>query len=77
MTNSNRKLLVHAVTVQVALTWFDGEELTPGPPLEPVTVSLSQARTMLDGLRDEVAKLAEHIAAQEPETETETETETS
>lgn len=59
---TDKKLRIQAVTVQVALVWDDGDELSPGPDLEPLTLSLSQARGMLDGLPAEVAKLAEQIA---------------
>lgn len=60
-----RKLRIQSISLQVALTWDDGKELTPGPDLQPVVLSLSQAKDMLDGLEDEVVKLAEQIKAQE------------
>lgn len=56
-----RKLRIQSLTVQVALVWDDGDELTPGPALDPITVSLTQARSMLDGLPAEVEKLAEQL----------------
>jgi len=65
---TDRKLRIQALTVHVVLVWDDGNELTPGPALDPIQVSLSQARTMLDGLPAEVARLAEQLAteAEEP-----------
>lgn len=64
---ADKKLRIQALTVQVALVWDDGEELSPGPELAPVTVSLSQARRMVEGLSAEVEKLAEQLAATEAE----------
>lgn len=54
---TDKKLRIQALTVQVSLVWDDGDELTPGPDLAPVTVSLSQARAMVEGLPAEVGVL--------------------
>lgn len=63
---ADRKLRVQAVQVQVFLVWDDGEELTPGPDLAPVSLPLSKAREMIAGLPDEVEKLAARLAEDEP-----------
>lgn len=65
MTMADRKLRIQSLAIQVSLVWDDGDELTPGPDLQPVSLSLSQARAMLDGLPAEVAKLAEQITEAE------------
>lgn len=64
---TDRKLRISHVLIQPVLVWDDGEELSPGPALQQVQVSLSNAKGMLDGLPDEVAALAEQIAQQESE----------
>lgn len=64
---ADKKLRIQSLTIQVTLAWDDGDELTPGPGLQPLNVSLSQARAMLDGLPAEVEKLAAQIATEAPE----------
>ena len=61
---ANRRLRIQSLTVQVELAWDDGDELTPGPSLNPIVASLSQAREMLEGLPAEVAQLAEQLATE-------------
>lgn len=60
-----RKLRIHTITVQIGLAYDDGEELTPGPALNPVVVvSLSEAQRLLDGLPEELRGMQERLDAQ-------------
>lgn len=63
---ADRTLRIQAIQIQVLLVWDDGQELRPGPPLEPMVVTLSQAIAMLDRLPSEIANLAVQIKASEP-----------
>jgi hypothetical protein len=62
---TGKRLRIQAVSIHVALAWDDGEELTPGPGIDPVTLPLSQARQMLEGLSTEVAHLEKQIREQD------------
>jgi hypothetical protein len=54
---SSRLRILHLV-VQPVLVWDDGEELAPGPTVEPLTVRLSEIATF-------AADLPRQVAAQE------------
>ena len=60
-----RRLRVAQVVVTPVLMWDDGDELTPGPALQPVTVPLSQLAGLAERLPAEVAQ----IEAQATETQ--------
>lgn len=61
MTEMKRRLRISHLVVQPVLVWDDGEELQPGPPIDPVPMPLSQLATFADNLPGEVAKLAEQL----------------
>lgn len=63
---TDKKLRIYSVTIHVSLVLDDGEEMEPGPNLNPVTLPLSKAREMLTSLPEEVAALAEQITAADP-----------
>ena len=44
--------------------WDDGEELSPGPEVKPVTLPLSQVPHFAQVLPAEVAQVAEQLNAQ-------------
>ena len=56
-----RKLRIQHVLVQPVVVYDDGEELTSGPSLNVVTLTLTQAKQMLDDLPDEVRRLQAHL----------------
>lgn len=56
--SAERRLRVQGLVLQVSLVWDDGEELTPGPSLDPVAVSPSQAAAFLESLPQQVAAIA-------------------
>jgi hypothetical protein len=58
------KLRISHVTVQAVLVWDDGEELSPGPEVKPVTLPLSQVPHFAQVLPAEVAQVAEQLNAQ-------------
>ena len=62
------RLRISHLVIQPVLVYDDGDELTPGPELNPVQLSLSKALDMLAGLPAEVEKLAAQLdAVTEPE----------
>lgn len=61
---SEKRLRISHVEVRPVLVWDDGDELTPGPPLQPQALSLSRALQMLDALPAEVEALAAQLATQ-------------
>lgn len=61
-----RRLRVGQIAVQVVLVWDDGDELTPGPQVEPQTVTLAGLRRLCDTLPEQVAKI-EAAAPDDPE----------
>jgi hypothetical protein len=54
----SKRLRIAQVVVQPVLTWDDGDELTPGPQVQPVTVPLSALAEMAERLPAEVEKIA-------------------
>lgn len=57
------KLRISHVIVQPVLVWDDGEELTPGPELGQIAVTLSKVAPFVGGLPAEVAALQEKLLA--------------
>lgn len=55
------RLRIAHLIVQPVLVWDDGEELTPGPAAQPLTVPLSQLPALADRLPAEVAALAQKL----------------
>lgn len=53
----SRRLRVAHVIVQPVLVWDDGDEMTPGPQVQPATVPASQLAAVADSLPAEVARL--------------------
>lgn len=56
-----RRLRIAHLVVQPVLVWDDGEEMTAGPALNPVTLPLSQVAHLVETLPAEVATLAEKL----------------
>jgi len=52
-----RRLRVQQLLVQPVLVWDDGEELTPAPGLQQISVPLSQLARLVQTLPAEVAAL--------------------
>lgn len=52
-----RRLRVATVSIHPVLMWDDGEELTPGPGVQPIVVPLSQVADVLAAFPAEVARL--------------------
>lgn len=50
-------LRLQAVVIQPVLLWDDGEELTPGPEIEPAMLTLSKANEWLANLPAEIEKM--------------------
>jgi hypothetical protein len=61
MTN---QLRIARITVTTELVWDDGEELTPGPQLQPISVPLSRLAEFGQTLPAEVAALAAKLEAE-------------
>ncbi|QKY78381.1 hypothetical protein SEA_BARSTEN_26 [Gordonia Phage Barsten] len=57
-----RRLRIAHLLVQPVLVWDDGTELTKGPGLNSVQVSISEAAEFLDTLPVEVEALAAQLA---------------
>lgn len=58
---TGRFRIAHLI-VQPVLVWDDGEELSPGPPLSPVTVPLSHLGVLAEMLPGQVADLAAKLS---------------
>jgi hypothetical protein len=55
------QLRIVQVIVTPVLMWDDGEELTTGPQLQPITVPLSKLAELANSLPAEVAKVKDSI----------------
>lgn len=55
------KLRISHLVVQPVFVWDDGEELTPGPSIEAMTVPLSKLAMLAETLPAEVAGLQAHF----------------
>lgn len=62
----SRRLRIAQVIVTPVLMWDDGDELTPGPQIQPITVPLSQLAGVAESLPAELAQI-EAQAAQQPD----------
>ena len=51
------KLRIQQIIVRPMLVWDDGDELTPGPELQPITLTLSQMDDFVKKLPLQVAAL--------------------
>ncbi|POH63969.1 hypothetical protein C3B59_10525 [Cryobacterium zongtaii] len=56
------RLRIQSVIVTPVLVWDDGEELTPGPELGQISLTLSNLPMFAEGLPAEVAALAARLA---------------
>lgn len=66
VTNSEphiRRLRVQQILVQPVLVWDDGEELTPAPGLQQLSVPLSQLARLVETLPAEVAAMQARLEA--------------
>jgi hypothetical protein len=61
----SRRLRIAHLIVTPVLVWDDGEELSAGPTLNPVTVPLSRVPELVASLPGEVAGLAVQLAGGE------------
>lgn len=59
-----RRLRIDRIVVQTVLVWDDGEELTPGPEVEPVAMPLSRLAEFAATLPIEVAALGASLEAE-------------
>lgn len=64
-----KRLRISHVAVQPVLVWDDGEELSPGPQISPVTVPLSGLAGLAETLPVEVAALTEKLVSSSPRDE--------
>lgn len=64
---ADRRLRIARIMIQPEMVWDDGEEMTPGPEVNALSVSLSQAFDFLQSLPDQVAKLQDQAQQQEAE----------
>lgn len=55
-------LRISHLIVQAVLVNDDGEELSPGPELQPIRLARSQVASFIDGLPAEVAALEAKLA---------------
>lgn len=55
------RLRVSHVIVQPVLVWDDGDELTPGPELNPASMPLSALADMAEQMRMEVQLIQDQI----------------
>lgn len=60
-----KKLRIARVVVQPVFIWDDGEELSDGPTVEPVSLPHSQLAQFVANLPEQVAALAEQLAERE------------
>jgi hypothetical protein len=58
-----KKLRIANLVIQPVLVWDDGEELTPGPELGQVAVTLSKLGHFAENLPAEVASLEARLLA--------------
>lgn len=58
------KLRVANILVQLALVWDDGEELTPGPELQPISIPLSRLSELSMSIPEQLILLENHHQAQ-------------
>ena len=58
----NRKLRVLRTVLQVETVWDDGDDLAPGPAIDPVALPLSALPDFIASLPDEISKLAEQLS---------------
>lgn len=63
---STPRLRISNIIVQPVLVWDDGEELTPGPELNHISMPLSKIAALAETLSAEVSALEAHLL-QEPE----------
>lgn len=62
--DSTRTLRVLHVLVQPVLVWDDGEEMTPGPQVQPLTMPLSKTVDLASELPAQVEALAAQHATE-------------
>ncbi|WP_213816169.1 hypothetical protein [Glaciihabitans sp. dw_435] len=61
---NDRKLRISHLVVQAVLVYDDGDELTPGPALNPVSMPLSQLGDFAERLPQEVVALATKLSSE-------------
>lgn len=60
-----KKLRISHIIIQPVLFWDDGEELTAGPPLEPLTMTLAKAIAALQTMPADLLNLEKEAHARE------------
>lgn len=58
------RLRISHLVVQAVLVYDDGDELTPGPELQPITMPLSRLVAFAESLPGEVVALTEKLSEQ-------------
>lgn len=56
-----RKLRIGFIKVQPVLFWDSGEDLSPGPELNLITIPLSKMGQFIDSLPDEVLSIEQQL----------------
>jgi hypothetical protein len=53
----SKRLRIQTIIVQPVLVWDDGDEITEGPPVQQLSVPISQLAALVDALPLEVQRL--------------------
>ncbi len=56
-SDGERKLRLAHFLVQPVLVWDDGNELTPGPTIEPQTMTHAELRKLADGWVEQLREI--------------------
>lgn len=59
-----RRLRMSHVIVQVHLVWDDGDEITPGPPMQPMMLPPSQVAAYLAEVPNQLPRIAAELLAE-------------
>jgi hypothetical protein len=61
---SEPRLRLQHFIVQPVLSWDDGEDLTPGPVVQPQSLSYAGLRELVEGWPEKLAQLQAQAAAE-------------
>lgn len=56
-TNEGPRLRLLRVTIQTELVWDESGTLSPGPAVEPASLTLAQARELLENMGEHIENL--------------------
>lgn len=57
----SKRLRLLSFTVQPVVVWDDGTDLTPGPPMETLSLSLDGLRDMAERFPEQLQRLVETL----------------